>query len=150
MISRLASLLQDNAGSMAIETAIVAPVLAILALGGFEASRIVARQTELQMAAGQAAEIARAAKPDTAAKRATVKGVVEASADLTASHVTLEPIYRCGTTDAYVTDQTSCAPGDAVSSYIRLTLTDSYTPGWVEYGVGGPIDYSVTRTVFLS
>ena len=66
------TLLRDARGSMAIETAIVAPVLAMLSVGGFEVSAMVARQTELQSAASEAEGIALAASPDDAGKLATL------------------------------------------------------------------------------
>ena len=43
----LARLRHDASGAAIVETAVVVPVLAILSLGGFEVSNIVARQSEL-------------------------------------------------------------------------------------------------------
>ena len=55
------SLVRDGRGSMAIETALIAPALAALALGAFDASMLVAREQHLQSAANEASEIVLAA-----------------------------------------------------------------------------------------
>lgn len=44
LISRLQ---QDRQGAMVVETAIVLPALVMLSLGAFDASKMIARQTEL-------------------------------------------------------------------------------------------------------
>jgi Flp pilus assembly protein TadG len=57
----LLSLRRDARGTMAIETAIVAPVLALMAIGSFEVGSMVSRQQELQSAASEAESIILAA-----------------------------------------------------------------------------------------
>ena len=116
----LAHIGHDQRGSMAIETAVVIPVLAILALGGFEASSIVARQRELQSAAAEAAAIVRAAKPDTAAKRTTIKEVIAASTGIAAENIAVTEIYRCSTDADYITNDNSCSDSDLLSTYIKI------------------------------
>lgn len=148
--ARLRSLPHDETGSMVIETAIVAPVLVMLALGGFEASRIVARQTELQTAMGEAASIARAAAPKTQSERNTVRDILRSSAGLQANEVTIREIYRCGTAATHVTDKTTCSSSEKVSTYVEIVLTETYTPRWVNYGIGEPVSYRLQRTVFIS
>lgn len=154
MIARLPvlarSLACDRRGSMVIETAVVAPVLLLLALGGFESSRIVARQTELQTAAAEAAAIVRASPPTTEAHRTTVGDVVKASLGLGDENVTVTELYRCGDADAVVTDKTTCGADEAVATYIEVVITDSYVPLWTTFGVGSTIDYRVDRMVFIS
>jgi Flp pilus assembly protein TadG len=49
----LLKLLRDAVGTMAIETALIAPLLAMMALGVFEVSRIVSREQQLQSAANE-------------------------------------------------------------------------------------------------
>ncbi|MFZ9396346.1 MAG: TadE/TadG family type IV pilus assembly protein [Erythrobacter sp.] len=144
------SLAQDLRGSMVIETAIVAPVLLVLALGGFESSRIVARQAELQTAAAEAAAIVRASPPKTADERTVVHDVVKTSLGLADTDVTVTPLFRCGAEDAFVDAETSCEESATVSYYIEVVITDSYTPMWTSFGVGGPVDYRVERMVFIS
>lgn len=144
------SLAQDARGAMVIETAIVAPVLLLLALGGFESSRIVARQTELQTAAAEAAAIVRASPPTTEAHRTTVRDVVKTSLGLQDANVTVTEKYRCGDAEAIVTDKTTCGADDAVATYIEVVITDSYVPVWTSFGVGSTVDYRVDRMVFIS
>lgn len=136
----------DAAGTMAIETAIVAPILVLMSLGSFQVSTIVARQTELESAAAEGSAIALASPPDNAAKRTTLQQVIMTSTNLAASQVTVSEVYRCNSATTYVTATTSCTTG-VLSKYIKLYITDTYTPSWTSYGVGSPINYRVTRYV---
>lgn len=135
---------------MVIETAIVAPVLLLLALGGFESSRVVARQTELQTAAAEAAAIVRASPPATTEHRTTIRDVVKTSLGLTDADVTITEKYRCGAAAAIVTDKTTCGTSDAVAIYIEVVITDSYVPIWTSFGIGSTVNYRVDRLVFIS
>ena len=142
----LARALRDKRGSMAIETAFVAPVLVLLSLGGFQASQVIARQTELQTAAAEAAEIALAA-PTTSLT--TLRDIIKTSAGITNnSQVLVTTEYRCGTTATRVTANT-CGSGVTVTTYDKIVVTDTYTPKWTAYGIGSPISYSVTRWVIV-
>ncbi len=151
MMSRQLALLQRvlhcQSGSMAIETAIIAPVLVALSIGGFEIGSIVARQTELQTAAAEAAAIVRAATPATSAERMTIRDIVATSTDLNAQNVSVVEIYRCAASTAYVTNAGSCGTGVVVNKFIRVTITDNYQPLWSEFGVGSTLTFDVTRTI---
>lgn len=136
----------DEKGSMAIETAFVAPVLLIMALGGFEVATMVARQTDLQSAAAEAASIVRAVIPETEEQRNTVRDILATSSGLTTDQITVAEIYRCGTTTDYVTVVDSCG-GGVQYKFIRVDLTDSYAPIWTKWGVGEGFTYNVSRTV---
>lgn len=144
---KLISCLWCEKGSVAIETAFVAPVLLALALGGFEASYAVARQTEMQSAAAEAAAIVRAAPPETATERATIRDIVRESTGLRQWQVFVAKVYRCGTSDDYVSSDSSCSSGDAVSEYVYLFMWDRYTPVWAAYGIGDPFYFTVSRTI---
>jgi Flp pilus assembly protein TadG len=146
---RLFTLARDARGTMAIETAIVAPVLAMLSVGGFEVSAMVARQTELQSAAAEAEGIALAAKPDDAAKRTTLKNVIMASTGLGTGNVTVTNTYRCGDSTVMVASNTSCAAGQVAWTYVQIQLTDSYTPTWASWGFGSTMNYNITRRVMI-
>ncbi len=147
--SLLAALQRDTRGAMLIETAIVAPVLVLMSLGAFQVSTMVARQSELQSAVAEASAIALAVAPDTTAKRATVKAVIMASSGLASGHVTVSNTFRCGTTSTYQNSQT-CSGSNKLSTYVKIDLTDTYTPIWTEFGVGRPMNYNVTRYVMIS
>ena len=59
MIRKLLNRLRrDSRGAVIIETAIAAPVLALMGLGAFQVSQAVARQHELQTGADDAASMA--------------------------------------------------------------------------------------------
>lgn len=145
----LASLAGDRAGTMTIETALVAPVLVLMSLGAFEVSMMVARQSELQSAAADAAAIVMAAHPTTQEQIAAIRNVVRASAGLADNQVTITRVYRCGTAPNYVEASAACSPDDEVSTVLRITMTDTYAPAWTGFGVGEALDYRVVRTVQL-
>lgn len=136
-----------QAGSMAIETAIIAPVLIALSIGGFEIGSVVARQTELQSAAAEAAAIVRAATPATSEERIAIRDVVAASAGLATDRVSVTEVYRCADATAYVTSTESCNVGVVVNKFIRLTIADTYHPIWSDFGIGSEMTFNVTRTV---
>ncbi len=140
----------DLRGSMAIETAIVAPVLILMALGTFEVSRVVSRQHELQSAASEAEIIAVAAAAGATTQTTTIKNILKTSLRLNDGQVAISRFYRCNANTTTVSSASNCSTGDTVSSYIRLTLTDAYTPVWTNFGVGSPINFNVVRTVQLS
>jgi len=150
-LNRLARrLLGDSRGVTAIETALVLPPMLAMSLGSFDVSRMIARQNELQKAANEASDVALAANPDNDSKRATVKSIIMASTGLTTDKVTVSAVYRCGTATSFVTSPTSCATGSTYSTYVRVVITDTYTPLWTNFGLGGPVSYSVTRQVQTS
>ena len=154
----LGRLRRAERGAMAVETAIVAPVLVMLSLGGVEAGSIVARQSELQSAAAEALNIVQAVPPTTAAARTTVEDILEVSTDIDVASdvagedVAVVEIYRCGTEEDFLDDADDCAGGgpNRLSTYVRITITDTYTPTWTEFGIGSPITYNVVRTVQIS
>ena len=74
----LRTLFRDTRGSMAIETAFIVPVLAVMSIGGFEVSGMVSRQSELQSAVAEAAQIAIASTPDEQSERNTIESVIMA------------------------------------------------------------------------
>jgi len=146
-------LFRDARGSVAIETVIIAPVLALLGLGTFDVSQMVSRQSDLQSAAAEAEAIVQAAVPTDATARGKVRDVLKSSIDPDDTNPndteTVTEIYRCGT-GAYQTALPTCATGSKLSTYIKIVLTNSYTPNWTSFGVGHRIDYSVVRTVQIS
>jgi Flp pilus assembly protein TadG len=150
MIRRLLALLRDDRGAVIIETAIVAPVLALLGLGAFQVSQVVARQHELQTGADDAASMALAGWDSDTGDTSVIKEVLKRTLDLEDSQVTIVPKFRCNSDAAYVDARTDCASDAIVTTYLRIQLTDTYTPMWAEFGVSGPVNYSVARTVLVS
>jgi Flp pilus assembly protein TadG len=148
LIRVIAKLANDARGTAVIETAIVAPALVCLTLGGFEASRIVAQQHELQAGAGDAQQIVLAAASGTATDTPTIKTALVNSLGLSADKVDVTKLYRCGTDNTL--SSTSCASGSWQSIYVKVSIHDSYTPLWTSFGVGGPVNFNVERMIQVS
>lgn len=145
----LARLRRDTRGTMVIETAIVAPILAMLSIGTFEISRMISRQNELQQAVAEAAQIALASKPDNSTKRETIRGIIKTSTGLADNKVTITNEYRCGSATT-VTSSNLCTTTDVVTTYIKIVVTDTYTPIWNDFGVGSAFNFNVTRKVIVA
>ena len=150
MIRLLRSLLRDPCGAVVIETAFIAPILALLGLGAFQVSQAVARQHELQTGADNAASMALAGWKNEDGQMAALKSVLKSTLNLTDAKVTIVYKYRCGITAAYVDTKSSCAADTIITTYLRIVLTDTYTPMWTKFGMGSPLNLAVTRTVVLS
>lgn len=151
------ALREDKRGSMVIETAMLAPVLAILALGIYETSMIVARQHELQSAAAEVEMIAIATNQGAVTSTGELKAILRDSLELADNEVAVDRRYRCGTERILRSSSGPCGKGtedkgddDYVSTYIRIQITDTYTPVWTGFGVGQDIAFSVDRTVQIS
>lgn len=136
--------------AVVIETAFVTPVLITLALGGYEASRIVSRQHELQTGAAEAEAIVLAANQGATTNTTTLKTILENSLGLQSNQITVGKLYRCGTNNTLAVDTSNCGTGQDVSTYVRLRLTDTYTPAWTQFGMGSTLTFNVVRTVQLS
>lgn len=140
---------RDMAGAMAVETAVVAPVLILMSLGAFQVSELVARQNELQSAMSVAQSVALSSDPDDGTKRETLQNIVATTTGLDPEQVTVEEAYRCNAGTDYVASESNCSLGNNVSSYVKVTISDTYTPVWVEYGVGQPIELDVVRYIIF-
>lgn len=148
---------EDRRGSMVIETALVAPVLAILALGIYETSMIVSRQHELQSAATEVEMIAIATNQGAETTTGELQNILRDSLDLSDNEVRVTRQFRCGTETLLRNSSGPCGKGtetkgddDYVSTYLVISVTDTYTPTWTGFGVGKPITFNVDRTVQIS
>lgn len=142
-------LFRDQSGAVAIETAIIIPVLILLSLGGFETSRMVSRQHELQSGVGEAEAVALAANAGATTDTVKLKAMLQESLGLSAEQVVVEKRYRCDSNPTLIT-QPDCDEDAVVSSYLHLKLEDTYTPAWRNLGLGTNIHFDVERTVQLS
>ena len=141
----------DERGAAVVETAIIAPVLALLALGSYDMSRMIARQHDLQGGASDVEGIILAVATGPATNVQKIEAVLEQSPDLTNSgSVTVVKRFRCGVSDTLVTDSTQCASDDTVATYVQVTLTETYVPTWTKFGIGGNMNYNFTRTIQIS
>jgi Flp pilus assembly protein TadG len=150
MIEAVLRLRRDVRGTAVVETAIVAPVLACLALGGYDVSRMVARQHELQAGAADAEQIVLAAASGSATETTTIQAVLANTLNIPndADHIQVVKVYRCGTAETI--SSTTCSSGSYQSTYVQVTFLDSYTPVWTNFGLGDPIDYHVERLIQVS
>lgn len=142
-----ACLRQDTRGSMLIETAIVAPALMLMCIGGVEVGTMVEKQNRLQAVAEQATEIVMITEADTPEERSDIQEELEEALPSTGT-VSVTPKYRCGT--AAMTTSPGTCEEELLSSYIEIVMTDTYTPTWTEFGIGEPFTYNVVRTVQVS
>jgi len=140
-------LVRSREGVVAIEAGLVIPLLALLSLGAFQVSGIVARQSEIQTAAAEAAAIALATDPDTAEEQATLKAIMMTSTGLPADKVSVTESFRCDSDPVSVPSIAQCNQGDKVSSYLTITIQDTYEPIWTQFGVGSPMQFNVSRRV---
>jgi Flp pilus assembly protein TadG len=149
-------LTKDTRGVALIEFAFMTPIVASLCLGAFDVAMLVARQTELQEAAAEAATIAMAmdsfATDDTEAddrlvRRGKVEAVARQASGLPDHNVSVVEKVRCGNSATLQSNQATCASGVEESRLLTIDLQDTYTPLWTSFGVGEPIDLHLTRTV---
>lgn len=136
-------------GTMAIETALITPLLAMMSLGVFEVSRIVSREQQLQSAANEASEIILAAAGGSGISSTDLEAILETSLNLQANQLTIAQRYRCGT-GSISTTMPTCGTGQQIYTYVHLTLSDTYTPIWTSFGVGSSVTYDIQRTVQVS
>ena len=138
---------RDQRGTMAIETAIVAPVLVLMALGTFEIGSMVSRQQEIQSAASEAETIILAAAMGTGTDSNDIEDVIETSLGLSEDQVTLEQRFRCNDAAQLILDAVGCDPNKPVFQYVLLEIKDTYVPVYSSFGVGSKLDYSIERTI---
>ena len=137
----------DRQGTMTIETAIVAPVLVVMALGIFEVGSVVARQHELQSSANEAAMIVLTSNQGVEVQLDEMKTIIRDSVDLTDQQLTLTQEYRCNTAQGRVKEKGNCGTNAAISSYIVISVKDTYMPTWTSFGIGKEIKFAVDRSV---
>jgi hypothetical protein len=125
-------------------------VLVLMSVGTYQVSQVIARQHELQSGADEAMAISLAGWNDNSTQVSAIKDVLQRSTGVTAANITIDRFYRCGSDTAYVTDKSTCASTQIVSTFLKLKLKDTYTPVWTSFGVGQPINLAVTRMVQIS
>lgn len=146
----LTPLWRNTTGSIAIETALIAPVLSLLSIGAFQASALIARQHELQSGVAEAETLALAKPPKTEIARNVIRDVLSTSLGLKQGKVRVTNMYRCGIRDVYTQLKSDCASGEIVSTFLRIELNDTYVPSWTKLGIGSSVDLKVIRMVQIS
>lgn len=146
-LATLTRLGRETRGTMAIETAIVAPLLALMGLGTYDVANMVSKQQDLQSAASEATQIVLAAANGDGVTSDQLHDIIAASLQIDGDKVQLAQLFRCDDDPNTVTDASTCNASKPIYQYVQLTITDSYTPLWTEFGVGQTIDYNVVRTI---
>ena len=152
-MTRLAGFLRRlgacDRAAVLVETAVVAPALIVMCIGGFEIATMVEKQSRLQSTAELATEIAVISSPDTEPERAAIE--TELSGSLPSSG-TIQVVfkYRCGTATTLADTPPSGCEEEELSTYLHIALTDWYEPVWADFGIGEAFEYDVQRTVQVS
>lgn len=147
---RLGHLTHSGDGSVVIEFALLAPLLALFGLGTVDLTRMVARRTALQSALSESTQIVLAASPDNDAKLVALKSVLATTTGVPSANIAITTVYRCGVDTTYVSLPGYCSVTGEVGKYLQIRITDTFTPIWTQFGVGGPITSSMQRTIQLS
>ncbi len=140
-LNRLLKLFSNQDGVAAIELAIAAPVLATMSLGMFDVANAVAKRNSMQQASAEVALLVMA-KPPVSGNVNYIKAAAAAATGLDVEDINAEITHFCNDVEQETLD---CEDDEDSASYVVVNLNDSYTPVWVNFGVGGPIDMSVTR-----
>lgn len=146
MIRLATALMRCSKGTMVIETAFVAPVLAIMAVGTFEMGTMIQKQQELQSAASEAEAIILAAAAGSGVTSTKLKSMLSTSTGIPQDKIILAAKYRCGNTSTLV-NSNSCPSGQRAYEFVQTTFKGNYTPTWTKFGLGNAFEYTVTRTV---
>jgi Flp pilus assembly protein TadG len=149
MKNKLRRLRADERGAAIIELALVAPVLALMAIGIVDMSNAFSRKLALEQGAQRAIEkIMQTTGGDSVEGTLTTEAVCQVNgtnadgscktSPITASNVTVTFRLECTdsggvisaqtTTDATAFDALTCSSGSKDSRYIQVGVTDRYTP----------------------
>lgn len=145
----LSELVQNNRGALLVETAIVTPILVLLALGTYDASRLVTRQMELQSGIADAEAILLAANAGAETNTVELASILSNSLKLAASNVSVSRLFRCDADPNMVTSKDNCSEGAVISSYVQIRLQDTYVPMWTKFGISKTFTYNVERMIQL-
>ncbi|BEV00549.1 TadE/TadG family type IV pilus assembly protein [Novosphingobium olei] len=146
----LGHLTRSGDGSVVIEFAFLAPLLALLGLGTVDLTRMVARRTALQAALSESTQIVLAATPDNDAKITALKSVLSTTTGVSTANIAISTVYRCGVDTTFVSLPGYCSVTGEIGKYLQISITDTFTPMWTQFGVGAPITSSMQRTIQLS
>lgn len=140
-LHRLSKFLRNQDGVATIELAIAAPVLATMSLGMFDVANAVAQRNSMQQASAEVALLIMA-KPPSTGNVDYIKAAAAQATGLDVDDIGAEITHFCDDVEKETLD---CTEDEDSASYVVVNLNDSYIPMWVSFGVGGPIDMSVTR-----
>lgn len=138
---------RDERGAVLIETAIIAPVLLVMSIGAYDVSRGVARQTELQEVTAEFAAIAMARESVGQTEIEQMKEIAVASARVDENAIEIVENVKCGIAPDVYDASYLCPGSEEQSRLLTIAIEATYVPTWTNFGVGRPINLSVTRSV---
>ena len=125
-VQRLRGLLRDAKGSVAMETALLSPILLAMVFGAVDLANGFAMKLKLEQAAGRAAELATA--PGTVSgSYANLRDEVIAAYGGTFTSATVDNWLECGSTrNGSFTG--ICAAGEQTARYVSIRISAEYVP----------------------
>lgn len=146
-VSRLAAAFRRCArGSVAIELALLAPVLAALLIGSVDFGTYIYKKMQLQSASRAGAQFA-IQSDGNAEDTAGINSAVLASADDLEAGLTITSTTYCSCADGTETTVSvttgcggTCAGGDAPALSVRVTVSNTFTPIFPYPGLPDSID----------
>jgi Flp pilus assembly protein TadG len=124
MIRRLRQLARDKRGSVVVEVALIAPVIATMVVGVVDLSNAFSAKLRCEQAAQRAIEkIMNTTDEDTVENTLTAEAASQAN--VPTDNVTVKYRLECNGT---VTTGTECGTGQVSSQWIEVTVKDKYTP----------------------
>jgi len=130
-------LVDSTAGTAVVETAIVAPVLAVVIMGIVDVADYGAAKLKVQQAINRGLEMAMIGGPSTATT--AIQTEVADHADVTSDKVTVTQLQTCN--DADTTWGNSCSSGQELKRFIKIDLVQTYEPQFV-----GPLASFISNT----
>mgnify|MGYP003582361488 FL=1 len=133
-------MLANARGVAVIELAMTLPLLAMLSIGAFDVSRMIAKRLDYQQAAAEVATLAIAKPPQT--DTAYLKTAAATASGLDPSQITVTLSMTC---NGAASTNAACGAGEEQARYVTLTLNGQYVPVWTHFGVSQTVNMTVTR-----
>lgn len=118
----------DTSGIALVETAMVAPVLAMIIMGTTDAARYGAAKMKVQQAVNRGLEMSWMGGTNVSA--ADIQTQAAAQADVATSAVTITQTLECGgTATTWTTSSSPCASGET-ARYTQIQISTTFTPSF--------------------
>jgi len=121
-------LISETKGVALVETALVAPFLALTIMGTVDVARYGAAKMKIQQAVNRGLEMSWMGGPTTVAS--DIQAQAAAQADVPTSAVTVTQTLECGGTEtSWNTSSSPCASGE-VARYTQIQISTNFTPSF--------------------
>ena len=126
--ARIGALIAETKGVALVETAMVAPFLAVIIMGTVDAARYGAAKMKIQQAVNRGLEMSWMGGPTLAAS--DIQAQAAAQASVPTSSVTVTQTLECGgTATTWTTDSDPCASGET-ARYTQIQISTTFTPSF--------------------